>query len=266
MKEHLAELVRQTADPVRGRNVAREYLQARILGALQRARAFIPLAFHGGTALRFLYNTGRYSEDLDFALERPAADYDFRVCLQAIRAELAPEGYAVELKVSDQKTIQSAFVRFPGLPHALGLSPHRTEVLAVKIEVDTRPPAGATLATTLIRRHVLVQIQHHAPASLLAGKLHAVLQRPYLKGRDLYDLVWYLSAPEWPAPNLTLLNNALHQTNWAGPPLTDTTWRGVVRQRLEQINWGEALADVRPFIERPAEAELLTLDNLRRLL
>ena len=30
----------------------------------------IPLAFHGGTALRFLYTSQRYSEDLDFALER----------------------------------------------------------------------------------------------------------------------------------------------------------------------------------------------------
>lgn len=30
----------------------------------------IPLAFHGGTALRFLYGSPRYSKDLDFALER----------------------------------------------------------------------------------------------------------------------------------------------------------------------------------------------------
>ncbi len=31
----------------------------------------IPLAFHGGTALRFLYSTQRYSEDLDSALDTP---------------------------------------------------------------------------------------------------------------------------------------------------------------------------------------------------
>jgi len=69
MKEYLAELVRQTPTLAQGRNLAREYLQARILVALQRAGAMIPLAFHGGTALRFLYAHGRYSEDLDFALE-----------------------------------------------------------------------------------------------------------------------------------------------------------------------------------------------------
>jgi predicted nucleotidyltransferase component of viral defense system len=54
-----------------GRNLVREYLQARILESLQRAGAMVPLAFHGGTALRFLYAIPRYSEDLDFALEKP---------------------------------------------------------------------------------------------------------------------------------------------------------------------------------------------------
>jgi hypothetical protein len=40
-------------------------------------------------------------------------------------------------------------------------------------------------------------LQHHDRASLLAGKIHAILQRPFLKGRDLYDLLWYLSDPAW---------------------------------------------------------------------
>ena len=70
MKDYLATLVGAAPTPAHGRNVAREYLQARLLGTLQRAGAMIPLAFHGGTALRFLYATARYSEDLDFALEK----------------------------------------------------------------------------------------------------------------------------------------------------------------------------------------------------
>ena len=266
MKDYLVELARQAPDTIRGRNVAREYLQARILGALQRAQAFLALAFHGGTALRFLYASGRYSEDLDFALERPSGRYDFRASLQAIRAELTSEGYALELKVNDQKVVHSAFVRFPGLLYTLGLSPHRNEVLAVKLEVDTRPPAGAELETTVVRHHVVLQLQHHDRASMLAGKLHALLQRPYLKGRDLYDLLWYLSAPKWPAPNLALLNNALRQSGWKGDALTDTTWRTIVRGRLETIKWTEAAADARPFLEQATDADLLTLENLRRVI
>lgn len=266
MKDYLAALVRAAPTPAHGRNVAREYLQARILAALQHAGAMVPLAFHGGTALHFLYASARYSEDLDFALERARSQYDFRAYLRAIQRELQSEGYSIALKVGDQKTVHSALVRFPGLLRELGLSPHRDEVLAVRLEVDTNPPSGAGLSTTVVRRHVILHLQHHDRASLLAGKLHAILQRPYLKGRDLYDLLWYLSDPTWPAPNLTLLNNALAQTGWAGGALTETTWRAAVRKRLREVDWTQAAADVRPFLASAVEAELLTAENVLRLL
>ena len=266
MKEHLAELVRQTSTPVEGRNLAREYLQARILAALQRTGAMIPLAFHGGTALRFLYAHGRYSEDLDFALEGDRSGYDFRSYLQAIRAELSSEGYSVELKVNDHKIVHSAFVRFPGLLYDLGLSAQRSEVLAVKLEVDTNPPAGAGLATTVVRRFVVLQLHHHDQASLLSGKLHAILQRPYTKGRDVYDLLWYLSDPAWPQPNLVLLNNALAQIDWQGGTLTETNWREFVRERLQRLDWAGVLADVGPFVEPGFDLGLLSLANLERVL
>lgn len=249
MKAHLADLARAAPTPAHARNAAREYLQARILGALQRAGALIPLAFHGGTALRFLYATARYSEDLDFALEGAAAAYDFHTYLRAIQSELTAEGYAVAIKVSDQKVVHSAWVRFAGLFYELGLAPYQEQVLAIKLEVDTHPPSGAGLTTTVVRRHILLHLHHHDRASLLAGKLHAVLQRPYLKGRDLYDLLWYLGDPAWPAPNLTLLNNALAQTGWPGSALTASTWRGAVRERLAGVDWARVHADVAPFLE-----------------
>jgi hypothetical protein len=266
MKDYLASLVKQTSSPLEGRNLAREYLQARILGSLQRSGAMIPLAFHGGTALRFLYSHGRYSEDLDFALEGNRQSYDFRACLQAIRSELTPEGYLVELKVNDQKTVHSAFVRFPGLLFELGLSPQRSEMLAVKIEVDTHPPQGAGLSTTIVRRFVVLQLHHHDKASLLSGKLHAILQRSYTKGRDIYDLLWYLSDPTWPQPNLVLLNNSLAQTHWNGGTLTEENWKERVSMRLERLNWNGIVNDVRPFIEPGFDLNLLTLGNLQNVL
>jgi len=264
MKEYLGDLVRRAA-PGQARNVAREYLQARILESLQRSGAMIPLAFHGGTALRFLYGIPRYSEDLDFALEREASRYGLPAYLTALRTALSTEGYQIGLRVSERKVVHSALVRFPGLLYELGLSPHRDEVLAVKIEVDTNPPAGAGLETTVVRRHVLLQLQHHDRASLLAGKLHAILQRPYVKGRDLYDLLWYLSDPAWPAPNLALLNNALRQTGWTSDEVREDTWRAIVRERLRKLPWERVLDDARPFLE-PGAAELLTRENLLRLL
>jgi len=266
MKEHLIELIASAPTPAQGHNLVREYLQARILEALQRTGAMIPLAFHGGTALRFLYRIPRYSEDLDFALERARDLYNFRAYLRAVQSRFDAEGYATTIRVSDQKAVHSAFVRFPSLPYELGLSPHRTEALAVKIEVDTNPPTRAGLTTTVIRRHVVLQIQHHDRASLFAGKLHAILQRPYTKGRDLYDLLWYLSDPDWPSPNLTLLNNALRQTGWTGPRLTVENWRAILLDRLQGVDWKRVVADVRPLLEPNANPDLLTLKNLKRAL
>jgi hypothetical protein len=266
MKEYLASLVKQTTSSLNDRNLVREYLQSRILGSLQRSGAMIPLAFHGGTALRFLYSHGRFSEDLDFALEGNRQSYDFRAYLQAIRSELTPEGYQVDLKLNDQKSVHSAFVRFPGLLFELGLSPQPSEVLAVKIEVDTNPPQGAGLSTTVVRRFVVLQLQHHDKASLLAGKLHAILMRRYAKGRDIYDLLWYLSDPTWPQPNLELLNNALTQTNWAGGSLAKDNWKVQVKLRLENLNWDEIVNDVRPFVEPGFDLNLLTFANLERVL
>lgn len=266
MKDYLITTVRAAATPVEARNIIREYLQARILGALQQAGAMIPLAFHGGTALRFLYGIARYSEDLDFALEGDPREYDFRRSLRAVESEFIRESYAVALKVSDKKTAHSAFVRFPGLLYELGVSPHRDETIAVKIEVDTRPPVGATTDTTVVRRFVLLQLHHHDRASLLAGKLHAVLQRPYPKGRDMYDLLWYLSDRDWPPPNLVMLNNALKQTDWAGPALTHATWREAVSAKVGSLNWRDVLADVRPFLQHSEDIAMLTQENVVRVL
>ncbi len=261
MKEFLIRLIRSHPDPSQRRNLAREYLQA-----LQRSGAMIPWAFQGGTALRFLYGIARYSEDLDFALERRAADAGFRSYLELIRSRLPAEGYHLSVKMSDRRTVHSAFIRFQGLPRELGLSSQPDESLSVKIKVDTRPPAGAGLETDLVRRHLTLRLQHHGRASLLAGKLHALLSRDYAKGQDLYDLAWYLSDPAWPEPNLLLLRNALAQTGWRGPAPEPGNWRGLALERLEAWDWKAGLADVRPFLERPEETDLLTPENLTRLL
>jgi len=267
MKEHLLEIVRSETSPERALHAAREYLQALILEALQRSGAMLTLAFHGGTALRFLYSSRRFSEDLDFALERPGPEYDFRGHLLAIQSRLRSVGFAPELKVSDRKVVHSAFVRLPGLSFEAGLSPHRSQVLSVKIAVDTRPPAGAGLETTVVRRAgVTLQLLHHDRASLLAGKLHAILARPCPKGRDFYDLLWYLSDADWPEPNLALLSSALEQTSWTGQLPTPASWRRQVRRRLQNLPWERIRADVAPFLEASSDAALLTRENLSRLL
>lgn len=265
MKEHLKALVQDRAPP-QARNLVREYLQARILRAMQRAGAMSSLAFQGGTCLRFAFALPRYSEDLDFALEKNRERYDLANYLKAVQADFAAERYRVDARIRKSRAVHSGLVRFPGLLHELGLSPHASEVLAVKIEVDTNPPEGAVTETQLVRRHVVLQLHRHDRASLLAGKVHAVLQRPFTKGRDLYDLIWYLSDPDWPAPNFDLLNAALRQSDAQLGALNATTWRTAVARRLAAMDWPKASLDAGQFLENLDDIAVLDKDNALRLL
>ena len=248
MKAYLRTLIAPAQTKLVAIHLVREYLQARILQSLQRAGAMQTLAFHGGTSLRFLYDIPRYSEDLDFALELHPEAYDFRAYLQQIANDFSAEAYVVDVKLNEKRAVHKAFVRFRGLLHELGLSGHAEEVLAIKIEVDTNPPSYAGLMTTPLHKHVPLNLQHHDPATLLAGKLSTILQRDYTKGRDIYDLWWYLKQPNWPEPNLEYLNRCLQQGGWVNGPLTLANWRTIVREQILPLKWSLVIEDVGSFI------------------
>ena len=266
MKDHLKQILQGVNQSALAQYLVREYLQARLLQVLQDRHAFQNWAFVGGTALRFLYALPRFSEDLDFSLVQSGTDDHFRELLTVAKKSFEAEAYQVSIKIKDHRTVKSAFIRFRGLLYELDLSPLASQTVSIKLEIDTCPPEGAGIATTITRRHVVTHIQHYDQASLFAGKLHAILMRTYAKGRDMYDLMWYLSDKSWPKPNLVLLNNALVQTGWQGPVVTPETWPELVQHRIDQFDWEQILLDVRPFLERPEDQALLTKENMAKLL
>jgi hypothetical protein len=86
--------------------------------------------------------------------------------------------------------------------------------------------------------------------SLFAGKLHALLWREYLKGRDWYDFIWY-TARRTPA-NYSLLSSALDQMGpWKGKSITvDRSWCFErLRERINATNWKQAREDVQRFVK-----------------
>lgn len=233
----------------------REYLQARVLQTLQDRGAFNSIAFMGGTALRFLYRIPRFSEDLDFSLEDPSHGFDFAHTMDAVGSLFESEGYACEAKITMRTTANKAFIRFPGLEYDMGLSPHPDQVFSVKVELDTNPPVGAGVEATMIRRFVTLRIAHHDKSSLLGGKLAALLLRDWVKGRDVYDLVWYLSDEDWPEPNEALLLDACRQAHRSD--LRADTWKPALLKLMREADWGQVLSDVERFLEREQDAWML---------
>ncbi|MBI5232531.1 MAG: nucleotidyl transferase AbiEii/AbiGii toxin family protein [Coriobacteriales bacterium] len=266
MRDQALDIVAARPSGTDGLNLLREYVQSRTLGQMQEAGAFVPLAFMGGTALRFLFRVPRFSEDLDFTLERDAERFDFRGLVGRIGRGLEREGYGLSVKVSDSKVVAKALIGFPGLLADAGLSAHPDEVLWVKLEVDTNPPAGAGLAVTTVNRFGLLRLQHHDLSSLFAGKLAAVLAREYAKGRDLYDLMWYLSHDPPVEPNVELLRSALLQVAPEQAEGAGSDWSAAVRARLDSVDWADVRRDVAPFLEQSRDLELLAPETFAGLL
>jgi hypothetical protein len=262
MKDYLKQLIEKTQDTNLARCIVREYLQARTLEFLQENGAFVDWAFVGGTALRFLYSLPRFSEDLDFSITESGTEDNFAEHMKKVKNRFLAEDYEVTIKAKTNKTVRSAFIKFPGLLYELELSPLSSEVISIKAEIDSNPPVGAKVESSIIRKHCLLNLQHYDKSSLLAGKLHALSSRKYTKGRDVYDLMWYLSDRTWPEPNILLLNNALKQTAWSGPELTEDNWRDLIVMRVSEFDWNKVLADVKPFIEKQSDLQMLTLENL----
>ena len=149
MKELLKQLVKEKSNQLLKKNAVREYLQARVLQSLQDDGVFLNWAFLGGTALRFLFNIPRYSEDLDFSLINPEEACDFKRVLKKIKVLFEAENYDIHIQVSPVKTVMSAFLKFPGILYEMGISPHVNEVLSIKFEIDTNPPEMAEVSTTI---------------------------------------------------------------------------------------------------------------------
>jgi len=265
MKDYALQLASSRTGHDEKLNCLREYLQAYILRILFDDGFFGYSAFVGGTALRFLYRIPRFSEDLDFSVIGKIL-YPFEPGMLRLKRELNISGYDVTIKYNDSKTVQYAMIGFIGVMFEAGISPHRNQKLSIKIDIDTRPPEGAVPVTHIGDIFFPMAYVTYDLPSLFAGKLHALLCRNYLKGRDFFDLGWYLS--RWPdlTPNIILLQNALQQTGWEESLPSEDNWRIRLYKVVESADWEMVRKDVTPFLVRPADLNIFTRENVLQLL
>ncbi|MDE2906867.1 MAG: nucleotidyl transferase AbiEii/AbiGii toxin family protein [Acidobacteriota bacterium] len=232
--------------------------------SLHESEASRAIAFVGGTALRFLENLPRFSEDLDFS-QVSSEHYAPVRWLRKLKRDLHLAGFDSTVRWMDRTPVQVAWIRTASLLAEAGLSGHREQKLSIKVEIDTRPPAGAAIRRSVVTRHFTFVIRHYDLPSLMAGKLHALLARGYPKGRDWFDLVWYRSRRPPVEPNLQFLQHALDQTRGAEYRRAGD-WHRLLRTRLADLETGILARDVEPFLERPADATLLERANLDAVL
>jgi len=206
----------------------------------------------------------RFSEDLDFALQERNPSFNLRPYLDILGKELI--AYGCELEMDDRskagQAVRKAFVKDDSLGGLLKLNFNPASgpmpKMRIKLEVDTNPPEGATFETKYLDFPFPSAVCVFNLPSLYAGKLHALLCREYLKGRDWYDFVWY-AARRTPA-NYTLLSSALDQIGpWMGRNVqADRAWcLERLQERIKAIDWKRAREDVRRFVK---SNELPSLD------
>jgi hypothetical protein len=252
-------------------NALKEIIQQVALLGLFRAGFFDKAAFYGGTALRLFHGLPRFSEDLDFSLIKKKINFSLASYCEAVRTELLAYGFEAEVtqkgKAADTG-IESAFIKAGTLRHLLKIGAthpavigvHAGELLKIKIEVDTDPPAGATYEVKYLLEPIPFSVRIFSLPSLFAGKVHALLCRNWkggrVKGRDLYDFVWYVSK------NVPLdashLAHRMRQTGHCGPhePLNQSDILQLLNKKFHSINYAQARHDISPFIKNPDEVKI----------
>ena len=262
MIEVLKQQINVTMSPEEQLNRTREFLQIMALKNLSDRNAFENIAFTGGTALRILYDIRRFSEDLDFSLVATKG-YDFKTLTAGLVRHFKLNNLEVDCKPKVEKTVHSAFLKFPGILKELGLGAFAEQKLSIKLEVDSNPPNGGRLDETTLNKTYIFSVKHFDLPSMFATKLHACFFRKYTKGRDFYDLVWYLGRKV--SPNLDLLNNAILQTEKKALGITTANLTTFMLNRLERVDFNAAVADVRRFILDENELRAINKNSLTSL-
>lgn len=252
-------------------NAFKEIIQEIALLGLWRSKFFEHAAFYGGTALRILYGLDRFSEDLDFSLLNLNDMFKLEPYLNAIEEELTSMDFDVEIttKPKTVKTnIDSAFIKADTKEHLLKIEVPdeiskligKNDKLKIKLEIDTNPPDGFETEAKTLFLPIPFSVRTYKLPDLFAGKIHAILQRPWktgrVKGRDYYDFVWYIGR-DIPF-RLSHLEQRMRQTDgWKSDVrMNDRVVRKLLKEKFSSVDIDSAKRDVLPFVKNPTAVKL----------
>lgn len=251
-------------------NALKEIIQELTLLGLWREKFYEHAAFYGGSALRMFYGLNRFSEDLDFSLLTPNPDFKIQKYCRAVEKELQSYGLHVAVdykqKVKDSQ-IESAFIKAGtrinlisiDVPQDITSFIPKTHHLKIKFEIDIIPPGIPQTEIKTLLVPIPFQVRVFKPAFLFAGKIHAILCRPWksrVKGRDYYDFLWFLGQ-DMPV-DLEQTSKRMEQTGHLKKEqkLTSETLKDLLRKKFCEVDFEKAKEDVFPFLKDSQSLDL----------
>lgn len=224
-------------------NILKEYLQYKILDILFRAKSASKLVFLGGTAIRIIHNSLRFSEDLDFD-NLGLAPSDFIKITQQIKYQLELDGYSVEIK-SVFKSAFRCFIKFPGLLFENRLSGYKEE--KILIQLDSEPQHYSyTSDKYLINKFGIFRYINIVPTGLLLSqKITAIFTRKRPMGRDFFDVVYLMSKTN---PDYDYLKMKVNIDSKAS--LIQR-----LKEKSEGLEFKTLAKDIEPFLFEPSQKD-----------
>jgi predicted nucleotidyltransferase component of viral defense system len=242
------------ARPAIKRVLLKEYLHAYLLDFIYNNNDYSKLIFYGGTCLRYFYGLDRFSEDLDFdGSELESTDGLVRDLLKYFKDKIGYTDVTIR-KQFGERGIGRFTVKFPVL-YQLGLSPLEREKLFVKVEISNHKQHAdiEKNVTSLYGRSLIAK--HFSLESLFAGKILACLEREFkkgvdnipIKGRDFYDLLWYMQKQVRPKEEILLKDG--------DKSYTIKEAFGALTKKIETIKPNDIYIDIIGLVENAVYAE-----------
>lgn len=247
-KRNLEDYAKKNGMPSSLRDILREFLQVQIMNSLSQSKYSDTISFLGGTALRFGHNIKRFSEDLDFDLVKKK-DFSITELEMAIKKDLESQGFVVDSKAKTTENIHIIYWKFSGVLRTMGFPVQKDEKFLIKFEIDFDPQKAIETEVIFMNKFDLkFPILFNNIATIYSQKIFAIMFRPYQKGRDFYDLFWFITQRNL-EPNYKLLQEKGIQVKNRAELIA------VLQDRLKKIDLNQAAVDVRRFLFDPREAE-----------
>jgi len=181
------------------RIILKEVLQAYTLDFLYNHPIYRRLNFYGGTCLHVIYGLNRFSEDIDLDNSGGNNLSGLESDLLAYFHSIVGYSEATAKTQEGEWGIRRTTLKFPIL-HALGLTTHANEPLHLKVEVSQHQQISIIRKTPVLTYGRSFVAAYFSLETMMAGKMLASLERNFqrgrdgatIKGRDFYDLLWFM--------------------------------------------------------------------------